>query len=730
MGRVERQYIGVNRRKPCRHGRPFLPRNLVLLNAAACMLGGLLLPNGAAAANLTDLGDLGGPYSSADAVSADGSVIVGMSTTGTATHAFKVVGTTMTDLGALGGASRDSFATRVSADGSVIVGYSTTGTATHAFKYVGTTMTDLGALGGASSYSYAIGISADGAVIVGYSYLGPATHAFKYVGATMTDLGALGGISSDSYATGVSADGTVIVGYSYTGTATHAFKVVGTTMTDLGALGGASSSSSASGVSGDGSVIVGESNNGTATHAFKYFGITMTDLGALGGASSSSSATGVSADGSVIIGDSHNGMVNHAFKVVGTTMTDLGALGDPGTAASRYSSATGISADGSVIVGWSEYGLTTHAFKYVGTTMTDLGALGDPNTAASRYSSATGVSADGSVIIGLSDNGTAYHAFIYANSVMLDVSEWMVSISGPAGILPIVNSLSSMPLEGAHHRPLMSYDAMGKMNQSWATGNLGNSSRKSDSATTTGEAGVSGRFGEAVAGVAVGYGSQNNDLLFGGSSNVAGQYLLGEVDYRLAYKESILSLTAIVGTWKSDTLRGYAIGGGGTDYSHGTTDLNSASVRLRLDGPAMKFGVIPTFTPFASFTWGHTSADAYSETGGSFDAQFDKQTHTSREARLGLTTKYALGTDTTLLATAELIHRFDDSQSGFSGTDIDHGALPFSVAGAAITRNQARFGFDIDHKLSADTLLNVSMHFTGIGQAPDVSGAISIRRAF
>ena len=56
--------------------------------------------------------------------------------------------------------------------------------------------------------------------------------------------------------------------------------------------------------------------------------------------------------------------------------------------------------------------------------------------------------------------------------------------------------------------------------------------------------------------------------------------------------------------------------------------------------------------------------------------------------------------------------------------------LPFSVAGAAITRDQARFGFDIDHKLSADTLLNVSMHFTGIGEAPDVSGAISIRRAF
>jgi len=640
--------------------------NLAFLKAAALLTGGLILPATSWAANLTDLGALGDPSTAA---------------------------------------SRRSIANGVSADGSVIVGESYTGTTNHAFKYIGITMTDLGALGdpstAASRYSSAFGVSADGSVIVGESYTGTTYHAFKYVGTTMTDLGALGDPST-----------------------------------------AASRSSTANGVSADGSVIVGYSDNGTVNHAFKYVGTTMTDLGALGdpstAASRSSTALGVSADGSVIVGYSDNGTVTrHAFKYVGTTMTDLGALGDPSTAASRYSSAFGVSADGSVIIGESqngtigegESGPIDHAFKYVGTTMTDLGALGDPSTAASRSSSAFGVSADGSVIVGYSDNGTVNHAFIYANSVMLDVVEWMQSISGPAGILPIVNSLSSMPMQGAHHRPLMSYDAMGKTSQSWITGDFGSSSRKSDSATTTGEAGVSGTWGDVVAGVAVGYGSQNNDLLFGGSSNVAGQYLLGEVDYRLADKQSILSLTAMIGTWKSDTLRGYATGAG-TDYSYGATDLNSASVRLRLDGPAMKFGVVPAFTPFASFTWAHTSADAYSETGGSFDAQFDKQTHNSQEGRLGLTTKYVLGTNTTLLASAEWIYRFDDSQSGFSGTDIDHGALPFAVAGAPITRNQARFGFDIDHKLSADTLLNVSVHFTGVGEAPDVSGAISVRRAF
>jgi probable HAF family extracellular repeat protein len=742
---------------PSSYCRVRLPRfgNLAFLKAATLLTGGLILPETSWAANLTDLGALGDPLTAASRfsraywVSADGAVVVGESFTGTRTHAFKYVGNTMTDLGALGDPltadSRASYVHGVSADGLVIIGRSDNGTATHAFKYVGNTMIDLGALGDPltadSRASRALGVSADGSVIVGRSDTGTATHAFKYVGNTMIDLGALGDpLTADSRfssALAVSADGSVIVGESDTGTATHAFKYVGNTMTDLGALGDPltadSRGSRATGVSADGSVIIGESNNGTTTHAFKYVGNTMIDLGALGdpltAASRPSRAYAISADGSVIVGESNNGTVARAFKHVGNTMTDLGALGDPLTADSRPSRALAVSADGSVIVGRSDNGTATHAFKYVGNTMTDLGALGDPLTADSRYSSALWVSADGSVIVGESDTGTATHAFIYANSVMLDAVEWMASISGPAGILPIAESLSKMPMEGAHHRPLMSYDAMGKTSQAWVTGDFGSRSRKSDSATTTGEAGVSGTWGDVVAGVAVGYGSQNNDLLFGGSSNVAGQYLLGEVDARLADNQSILSLTALIGTWRSDTLRGYATGTG-TDYSHGATDLNSSSVRLRLDGPAMNFSVGPALTPFASFTWGHASADAYSETGGSFDAQFDKQTHNSQEGRLGLTAKRVLGANTTLLATAEWIHRFDDSQSGISGTDIDHGALPFSVAGAAITRDQARFGFDIDHKLSADTLLNVSMHFTGIGEAPDVSGAISVRRAF
>ncbi|MBU3635347.1 autotransporter domain-containing protein [Polynucleobacter sp. es-GGE-1] len=181
-----------------------------------------------------------------------------------------VIAQSMSDLLTLGGTY--SYARGVSADGSVIVGDSTIiGDRTrHAFKYSGGVMTDLLTLGG--TYSYARGVSADGSVIVGYSDItgNSASHAFKYSGGVMTDLLTLGGTNSRAY--GVSADGSVIVGDSdITGnSAYHAFKYSGGVMSDLGTLGG--TYSRAYGVSADGSVIVGGSNiaGDKATHAFVY----------------------------------------------------------------------------------------------------------------------------------------------------------------------------------------------------------------------------------------------------------------------------------------------------------------------------------------------------------------------------------------------------------------------------------------------------------------------------
>jgi probable HAF family extracellular repeat protein len=693
--------------------------NKKFLSTASVVLVVGLLVTAQSSAAMIDLGDPGDIWSKANHVSSDGLVVTGQARYGDNQNAFKYVGTTKTDLGTLGGTLSSDLA--VSADGLVIVGCANLANGdTHAFKYVGNTMIDLGTLGG--NFSYAHAISVDGTVIVGSAQLANGnSRAFKYVGTTMTDLGTLGG--NNSSANAVSADGTVIIGASSLANGnSRAFKYVGNTMTDLGTLGGNQSFGEI--ISADGSVIIGTSNLANGDwHAFKYVGTTMTDLGTLGGNESGfyeGATHSISADGSVIVGRSSLANGNtHAFKYVGTTMYDIGTLGG------LNSYARAISADGSVIVGHSNLANgNEHAFKYVGTTMTDLGTLGG------SFSSAADVSADGTVIVGSAQlaNGDN-HAFVYTESGMLDTVEWMQSISGPAGILPMVNSLTSLPMEGAHHRPLMSLDGMGKKSQSWVTGDFGARSRTSDSHTSSGEAGVSSTFGRVMAGLAVGYSEQNNDLLFGGSSNISGQYILGEVDMRLSDNKSILSVTTMLGNWKSNTLRGYGTGSG-VDYSLGSTSLNSTSIRLRIDGAPHKLIRGPWITPFASFTWSRTSADAYDENGGSYDAHFNRQSHISKEGRLGVSTNFKLGKDTTLLTTLEWIHRFDKSESGFSGTDIDHGALPFDVAGAAIHSNQARLGIDVDHKLNPTTMLNFSAHITSVGEAPDVSSALSLRRAF
>jgi hypothetical protein len=316
---------------------------------------------------------------------------------------------------------------------------------------------------------------------------------------------------------------------------------------------------------------------------------------------------------------------------------------------------------------------------------------------------------------------------VYANQTMLDADEWLRSLNGPGSLVAMTTNLNQLPLEGAHHRPLMSYDSMGKQGQAWATGDFGTSARQVDRHMTSGEVGVSQAYGDFVFGLAAGHASLNQDLLFGGNAHISGNYLLAEADYRLADKESIVSLVLLQGDWDADANRGYETGSG-TDTSSGSTGLKTSSVRVRFDGPAQKFISAFSASPFASFTLTRTTADAYAETGGSFPASFGDQAHTAQEGRLGVTAKVVASPSTTLLFTAEWIHRFDGAGSGLTATSATMGTL--TASGIAPTANQARFGFDVDHKLSADTLLNLSLHAAGNGPSSDFAAALSVRRAF
>ena len=310
-----------------------------------------------------------------------------------------------------------------------------------------------------------------------------------------------------------------------------------------------------------------------------------------------------------------------------------------------------------------------------------------------------------------------------------DIPAWMSSITGANRTYMIGSTLAGLPLEGAHHRPMLSFDRMGKESQAWATGDFGSSSNTRDVHVTSGEAGINWNLGKSfLFGVAGGHAVQNQDLAFGGSSATKGDFAIAELDYRPEGTQWIVSLLGMVGSWESKTNRGYT-SGGSTDSSFGVADTITRSARLRVDAPALvTFGGFG-FAPYASYTVTQTIVGAYTETGGSFPASFNEQEHNATEGRAGITASKDLSEKTKLLLTVEAIHRFDGAGPALTGQDIT-GGVTFNVAGTAPRADCVRFGFDVDHKLSADTLLNVSAHASTVGEAHDVSAAISIRRAF
>jgi probable HAF family extracellular repeat protein len=148
-----------------------------------------------AAGGMQDLGTLGGSWSTAYGVSADGSVVVGRAANAAGQwRAFRwTAAGGMQDLGTLGGDWSEAHG--VSADGSVVVGWTgNAGRQWRAFRWTAARgMQDLGTLGG--NWSEAHGVSADGSVVVGWAANAAGQgRAFRWTAARgMQDLGTLGG---------------------------------------------------------------------------------------------------------------------------------------------------------------------------------------------------------------------------------------------------------------------------------------------------------------------------------------------------------------------------------------------------------------------------------------------------------------------------------------------------------------------------------------------------------
>ena len=253
---------------------------------------------------------------------------------GNGSHALLYSGGVMTDLGTLGGLYSSAVAVN---DSGQVVGWSQTPDAhAHVFRYSGGVMNDLGGRDGYFLRPTAINNNGD---VVGWY---PGTYGAAAVlysnGGWTNILHPL--FSYDSYAYGINSGGQIVVdvvapssgvegAYVYTG----AYGQNGGVPTATMGFGGITTHANAINYSGQ---VVGKAEIvrfSGVIHAFLYSGGVTTDLGTLGGASSEAYAinniyTPGQNHGQIVGSSTTSSGVAHAFIYSGGTMTDLNSNPD------------------------------------------------------------------------------------------------------------------------------------------------------------------------------------------------------------------------------------------------------------------------------------------------------------------------------------------------------------------------------------------------------------------
>ncbi len=671
------------------------------LRTASPLLAALLsapAPGAGAADGLVELGNLGGSYLTATAVSAAGTAVVGEGDDAAFNpRAFlwtPAAGTV--NLGVLNGGDF-STATACNSDCTVIVGQANDGAAggqPRAFRWTaGGGMVSLGTLPG-GLYSFAAGVNTAGDVVVGYAGDGAAANAgraFRWTaGSGLVNLGVLNG-GSASAAAGVNAAGDVVVGQANDGAAgdqTRAFRwTAGTGMVSLGVLNGADYSV-ATAVNAAGDVVVGAADDGAAgnqTRAFRWTAATgIVSLGVLHGGTFSS-ASAVNAAGDVVVGygfDGAAGGVSRGF---------------------RWSQASGLQ----TIEEW----LAAHGVAV--------------NPAAPKTFNANGVSADGTVVVGVLDNNQSYLA--RATSGLIDLAQFNRSLAANAGVAGLGLREADLALHGAHGSPLRGLPARGRQNV-WLAGDWGRGDRSADSGSVAaGEFGYSRGLADGVViRAALGRSDGDRATPFGGKTRTQGAYLLPELTVRLGASPFFATLSGYANRGEAKIARGY-VNAGLPALSRGRPDTRSEALRLRLDwfdaatlGPA-------AFTPYASLSRLRSRVDAYSESGGGFPARWERRSEHSTQVRLGIDAVYRAGGGVNFVGRLEAARRSDARAADTRG-EVS-GLFPFTFQGEAYRRQWLRAAVGVEAAFGQGSA-SLTVNATSQGATPSYWLAAAYRWDF
>ena len=371
-------------------------------------------------------------------------------------------------LGDLAGGAAMSEARAVSADGKVVVGSSSSGAipSGEAMRWTRASgMIGLGGLPGLTSRGIASGVSADGNVVVGTAYGdGRSSEAFYWTPQSgPVGLGDLPGEPAvGSLAADVSADGQVVVGTGNFSGGGGPAPVTGEAfrwtaqqgLQPLGDIPHGNGVSRAWAVSADGLTVVGKGNSGSSFQvedigtAMRWTSEEgMVSLGFVDGGEPLSWARDVSASGSTIVGGSQSPRGTVAFRWT----ESLGMVPlDPAAAGSTISEALGVSGNGDRIVGtnydtdlqdfvafvWDE----GHGMRNLQQLLEQELGLGK-SLAGWRLQQATGISADGLTIVGTGIDPDGHQ------------QGWLTSVPEPGtSTLMIVVVLSLYRVEGRNER--------------------------------------------------------------------------------------------------------------------------------------------------------------------------------------------------------------------------------------------------------------------------------------
>jgi uncharacterized protein YhjY with autotransporter beta-barrel domain len=297
-------------------------------------------------------------------------------------------------------------------------------------------------------------------------------------------------------------------------------------------------------------------------------------------------------------------------------------------------------------------------------------------------------------------------------------------ISAASSALDGGDFLASLPFHGAHHRPLILQPGMDSENCSWATGDVARY-RQHKSEVGLFEVGMCRDFlDELRIGLGVGQSYVDQELRFGGESEIDGQYAILEANYRFAGFPVVATVNLLYGDWDAEIDRGLQLGASRLTAS-GETDVTTKAFRLRFDYTGIDLGST-TLTPRVEYTESDIEVDGYQES-GVLALQFDDRDHSAREIRVGLDATLPLGERIHFSVLTEAVKRFDDEAPDIRGSFFGQ---PWTLAGPDSDDTWFRLGLGFDYRIKGGLHFSAHANVASTGRDARTSGSLGLRYAF